>query len=118
MPKEITEASFLFAGEVIPDLRAAGAQDVSDLPCSDVDAWIIGNLLITQSLQQPEPEHEPVALAHGDSLDCLTQIIGRDVFQIRHLRFLVLFDLRNAVLLIFVDVLCVRARSFTDCPIE
>ena len=118
MPKEIAEPSFLFPCEVIPYLRATGAQDISDLPRSDVYARIIGNLLIAHPIQQAKTEHKPVALTHWDGIDCLTQIIGMDVFQVGHLRFLFPFILRTAVRLGFSDVLCVLARTLTDCPIE
>lgn len=74
MTKEIPEFAPASAMKIISDLRATGVQDVSALPRPDINAVVVGYLLIRQMLQQPEAEDKAVALADGHHSDRLLKI--------------------------------------------
>ena len=74
MTQEIPEFVLASAKQIITDLDATGAQDVSDLPRPDINAVVVGYLLIRQMLQQPEAEDKAVALADGHRSDRLLKI--------------------------------------------
>ena len=60
--------------QIITDLDATGAQNVSDLPRPDINAVVVGYFLVRQMLQQPEAEDKAVALADGHHSDRLLKI--------------------------------------------